>query len=48
MYKSIDTTNLIDQQAFAQLQKALNIRLTKKQMEVLRLQDTLDSQSGIE
>ena len=47
MYKSIDTTDLIDQQAFAQLQKALNIRLTKKQMEVLRLQDTLDSQSGI-
>ena len=47
MYESIDTTNLIDQQAFAQLQKALGIRLTEKQMEVLQLQDTLPSQSGM-
>jgi hypothetical protein len=49
MYRSIDTSNLINQESFEQLQRELKIKLTPKQMEVLGLkagQTSGDAPSG--
>lgn len=49
MYESIDTSNLINQESFEQLQRELKIKLTPKQMEVLGLkagQTSGDAPSG--